>query len=429
MKFGTDGIRGVAYSQLTLELAKSVGNILSIVATNKKILIGRDTRVSGEDLAKALSEGFTSNGGEVIDCGIMPTAGVAYLTKLYDCEYGVVISASHNPPEYNGIKVFDNQGYKISEELEHKIESMLFGDIVYGKQGKVINCEQGAKDYVEFLAKKGVSLEGYKVLLDCSNGASGKIAPMVFKSLGADVTVINDSQDGNLINDKCGAVHADLLSDKAKKIDMTFSFDGDSDRLIALDEKGNVVDGDMILYILGRYFKQKGELVNNLVTGTLNTNMGIEKYITDLGIEFDRVDVGDKYILRNLLAKGGILGGEGSGHTIMLNESSTGDGVQTAVVLSKVIKESKKTLSQLMDAKLTPQINKAIIVKDKDSMAKNPQLIEKTKELEAQLGFGRILIRPSGTENKLRLTVEGINETQLNHIVNILTNLIQSLES
>ena len=429
MKFGTDGIRGIAYEELSEDVAYKTGNAIGGLAENSRAIIGRDTRLSGEDLTRAFCKGFTDAGGEIMDCGLMPTAGVAYLAIKHRCDYGIVISASHNPPEYNGIKVFDGKGYKISESLEREIEDRIAGKLVMRKGGSMSVYDNGCDEYVDFLAAKGVNLDGVKILLDCSNGATSQVAPKVFKKLGADITVVNDSLDGSVINKDCGAVCAELLSDRAKNYDITFSFDGDGDRLIALDENGEIVDGDKNLLVIGKYLKARNLLKGNLITGTLMTNIGIQREIEEQEIEFDRADVGDKYVLRNLLAKGGILGGEGSGHTLILSESTTGDGVQTAVVIAKIFKESKRPLSVLAKADLVPQITKSIKVEDKEKIAQNPKVAEAVEKIKSEFkDEGRVLVRPSGTENKLRITLEYKDENRIKEIVNDFTKLIQNIE-
>ncbi|MDE6275189.1 MAG: hypothetical protein K2M75_01480 [Clostridia bacterium] len=421
MKFGTDGMRGLAYEELSEKVAFEVGNALGRIKQNAKVVIGRDTRSSGVDLSASFIEGLLTAGGNVMDVGVMPTAGVAYLTKKHGCDYGIVISASHNPPQYNGIKVFDSKGYKASKELEKLIESNLGKDSCIREKGERIKYSNGEDEYADFLIAKGADLSGMKILLDCSNGASGKVAPMVFKALGADVTAVNTSGDGRYINDNCGAVNAHLLCDKAKDFDVTFSFDGDSDRLIALDEQGNIVDGDKNLYIIGKYLKAKDALKGNIVVGTTMTNMGISKAIEDMGVQFVREDVGDKYVLRRLLSDGGVLGGEGSGHTILLDESSTGDGVQTAVILAKIIKESQAKLSQLANVDIYPQVIESVEVKDK-SIATCQSVIQCVKNVEKDLqGQGRVVLRPSGTENKIRVMVECQNMAKAENSVKILT--------
>ncbi len=429
MKFGTDGIRGIAYEELSVDFAYRAGNAIARLVKNAKAVIGRDTRVSGEDLAGSLCKGFMDAGGQIMDCMLMPTAGIAFLVKKHNCDFGIVISASHNPPEYNGIKVFDANGYKISEECEHEIEDNIQKDVVIKDGGSIIPYKEGEKEYIDFLTEKGVNLQGMKILLDCSNGATSKVAPEIFKRLGANVSVVNDSLDGNIINKDCGAVFAENLCQRAKEFDLTFSFDGDGDRLIALDENGDIVDGDRNLLVIGKYLKTNGMLKNNLITGTLMTNIGIERELKNCGISFDRADVGDKYVLRNLLAKGGVLGGEGSGHTLILSESTTGDGVQTAVVISKIVKESKKPLSVLAKAQLMPQITQSVKVNNKEKVAKDKTLLSAINDIKEYMkDEGRILVRPSGTENKLRITIEYKDENKIKKFVNDLTILIKSLE-
>lgn len=425
MRFGTDGMRGLAYEELSEKVAFEVGNALGRIQEDAKVLIGRDTRSSGVDLSAAFIDGLTTAGGKAMDVGVMPTAGVAYLTKKHGCDYGIVISASHNPPKYNGIKVFDRQGYKVAKDIEKLIESNLGKDSCIREKGERIKYWQGEQEYIDFLVKKGADLSGMKILLDCSNGATGKIAPAVFKSLGACVTVINDSFDGRLINQDCGAVNAHLLKEKAKGFDATFSFDGDGDRLIALDEVGNIVDGDKNLYIIGKNLKEQGKLDGNLVVGTIMTNMGIENAFKAMGADFVREDVGDKYVLRKLLEKGGALGGEGSGHTILLRESSTGDGVQTAVVIANVMKQRGKSLSELAEVEIYPQITKSIEVSDKAIVCKQ-SVKAALEEIAGQLGDGgRVVVRASGTESKIRIMAECRDVERAKGIVNKLTNLIE----
>ena len=425
MKFGTDGMRGLAYEELSEKVAFEVGNALGRIKQNAKVLIGRDTRSSGVDLSAAFIEGLLTAGGNAMDVGIMPTAGVAYLTKKHGCDFGIVISASHNPPQYNGIKVFDRDGYKVSKDVEKLIESNLGKDSCIREKGERNKYPNGEQEYADFLIEKGVNLAGMKILLDCSNGAACRIAPQVFRALGAEVAAINIDEDGRYINDICGAVNAHMLCDKAKDFDVTFSFDGDSDRLIALDEQGNIVDGDKNLYILGKYLNSKGMLKGDIV-GTVMTNMGIEKAITDMGADFVREDVGDKYILRRLLSDGGILGGEGSGHTIILSESSTGDGIQTAVILAKIIKESDKKLSQLAKLEIFPQVIESVEVKDK-SIVTSQSVSDAVREVEEDLrGEGRVVLRASGTENKIRIMVECQNMEKTIKSVKYLTNSLHN---
>lgn len=429
IKFGTDGIRGIAYKDLTCDVAYRVGNALGRLKSGCKVAVGRDTRTSGEDLSNSLVQGISDAGGFAVDCRLMPTAGVSFLVKKHKCDFGVVISASHNPPEHNGIKVFDYQGFKASEDVEERIEQYIQEPPTKRGGGKVVTYLDGRKEYVDFLIAKGVDLSGMKILLDCSNGACVKVAPEVFETLGAKVTALNTSEDGRLINADCGAVNAHLLKDRAKGFDATFAFDGDSDRLIALDESGEIVDGDKNLAVIGRYLKERGELAGNVIVGTSMTNLGIEKAITDLGIEFERVDVGDKYVLRRLLERGGALGGEGSGHTIMLGESATGDGVQTAVILAKIIKTSGRPLSSLADIEVYPQQICSVPVKDKAAALTDRGVQEALAEAKKTLaGDGRVILRASGTESKIRIMVESKDDTVNATLVKNLTNSIKKLE-
>jgi len=427
IKFGTDGMRGIAYEELTEDIAFSVGNALGRIVENCRVLLGRDTRESGENLSAALIRGLVAAGGSAIDCALMPTAGVAYLVRKHKLDFGVVISASHNPAEYNGIKVFDADGYKVSDLIERQIETLIAQEPYYTDGGAATDYSAGEREYIDFLVQKGCDLTGMNILLDCSNGASARIAPEVFKRLGANVTALNVKQDGKDINRDCGAVNAELLSEKAMNYDVTFAFDGDSDRLIALDENGDIVDGDKNLLIIGKYLLSNGALTGNIIAGTTMTNMGIQKAAEDCGATFVRADVGDKYVLRELLERGGILGGEGSGHTLILSESTTGDGIQTAVILSKIIRQSESKLSELAKFDLYPQIIKSIAVKDKEMIV--GELTQKVREIEAELGGdGRVILRPSGTEQKVRIMIECKDFSIAEKYVNYLTNIINDME-
>ena len=411
MYFGTDGIRGVANIQITPTLAHACGNALTIVKEGCKVVIGRDTRHSGTMLALAIASGIMQGGGDVIDVGVMPTAGIAYLTKIYRADYGVVISASHNPPEYNGIKVFDGRGYKLGEEAESRIESAMASvkSVDADKIGKYCYMHNAADSYIGHLVQGADDLSGIKVLIDCSNGAAFEVAPRAFELLGAKVTAINVESHGKNINEEAGALHADLLSDKVIEggYDFAFAYDGDSDRLIALDEKGQIVDGDKILCILAREFQSLGKLDEMTVVGTSHTNLGIERILESEGIKVLRSDVGDKYVLEKMLEVGAKLGGEQSGHVILLDYATTGDGILTSIVLAGVVKRSGKKLSELADLPIMPQANVNIVVKDKIRVLNNEELSELVEGKRRQLGqMGRITVRASGTEPKLRIMVE-----------------------
>lgn len=416
MYFGTDGIRGIANTQITTTLASRCGNALTIVKENCKVLIGRDTRYSGEMLTHAIASGIMQGGGEVIDVGIMPTAGIAYLTRVYKADFGIVISASHNPPDHNGIKIFDHNGFKLGEDSEIEIERAMACEksVEPSKIGKYTFMHNAGDTYLSFLIKDSERLDGMKILIDCSNGASFDIAPRVWQMLGADVTAINTNYTGRDINENVGALYAHLLSDKVVQggYDMGFAYDGDSDRLIAIDESGRIVDGDKILYMLARYLNGKNMLTPAKVVGTSHTNMGVEKALQKLGIELIRSDVGDKYVLEKMLESGARIGAEQSGHIILLDYSTTGDGILSSVVVANIVREMGEKLSQLTDVKLFAQSNVSIPVKDKIRVLNNEDLARLVEEKKCQLaGSGRLTVRASGTENKLRIMVESEDET------------------
>lgn len=432
MYFGTDGIRGVANVQITPTLAHSCGNALTIVKGGCKVVVGRDTRHSGTMLALAISSGVMQGGGDVIDVGVMPTAGIAYLTKIYRADYGVVISASHNPPEYNGIKVFDGKGYKLGEEAESRIESAMASSksVEADKIGKYSYMHNASDSYISHLVQGADDLSGIKVLLDCSNGAAFEVAPRAFEMLGATVTAINVDYDGKNINVDAGALHAQLLSDKVVKggYDFAFAYDGDSDRLIALDEKGQIVDGDKILCILARQMQSVGKLDKMTVVGTSHTNLGIERTLEKGGIKVLRADVGDKYVLEKMLAVGAKLGGEQSGHVILLDYATTGDGILTSIVLAGVVKRSGSRLSELADLPIMPQANLNIVVKDKIRVLNNEQLSALVESKRQSLGqSGRITVRASGTEPKLRIMVECEDAEEASSIAEEIRQFVKKL--
>lgn len=410
--FGTDGIRGIVNDELTFDLAYKCGNAVGSTKQGAKIIIGRDTRVTGSYLSIAFAGGAISAGAEVTDVGICPTAGIAYLTKELQFDYGVVISASHNPPEYNGIKIFNNQGFKLGDKAESSLERKFVNTTTisqkniknYTQNGKII------KKYVNFLENCAKTpLNNLKVVIDASNGASYKIAPQVFKELGAKVIKINCKNSGENININCGSLHPELLCKTvvATKSNMGFAFDGDSDRIIACDEKGNLLDGDIIVFMLAKYLKTKNALNKNCVVGTSHTNMGIEKALKKLNIKLFRTDVGDKYVLEKIEQEELSLGGEKSGHVIMRNYSTTGDGILTAIKLAEMVKELSQPLSILAKVKLHPQYNIDCIVQDKMRIINNQELASEVAKQEAMLGNNaRIMVRVSGTEPKIRIMVE-----------------------
>lgn len=411
--FGTDGIRGEYGIELTDNIAFMTGNALTTHMRNKIVVIGRDTRLSGEILVKNLIEGIILGGGSVINLDVIPTPAVAYITQLFNADYGIVVTASHNPPQYNGLKIFNNKGIKLTHSQELQIEAHIDNNTPHdnaSKKSVIIGDKAIFGVYEKFLidAIEG-DLKGLKIVLDCSNGASHLVAPSVFKSLGAEVYVYNDSSDGNLINKDCGALYPEKMAEKIIELgaDLGFAYDGDADRVIAIDEKGKVIDGDDIIYILALDLKSKYLLRHMTVVGTLHTNMGVEKALLDEGIKFIRTDVGDHNVVEAMVWNDIMVGGEQSGHIINRLYSSTGDGVLASVLISDIVKRSGKSLSKLANIAHYPQCNINVITREKNRVMTDVGLQELKNRMEARLkGLGRILLRASGTEPKVRIMVE-----------------------
>lgn len=414
--FGTDGLRGRINHELTFDIAKKVGNALSCVKKNPKVIIGSDTRVSNNYLMLAVAGGAVSGGAKVIDIGIAPTAAVAYVTKTLNADFGVVISASHNSGEYNGIKIFGKDGYKLSEKDEQSLERCFIHERhnFYPNFGSFTQRFGLIKLYERHLLSSSLrKLDGLKIVLDCANGASYKVAPKIFRELGAKTLAINSKNDGLKINEKCGALYPEKLAEKVVKTnsDIGFAFDGDADRLIAVDEKGDVIDGDKILYIFAKYLYLKGKLQPSAVVGTSHTNMAIEKELKDLGVELYRTDIGDKYVLAKMLEKNVKIGGEQSGHIILSDIATTGDGILTAINTCNIIKAENKKLSELNTIKLYPQVNKNVSVKDKFRIMNSEDLNREIIKFNSLIGSsGRVMIRASGTEPIIRVMVESPNK-------------------
>lgn len=417
--FGTDGIRGIACDDLTYDLAFRCGNALAREKEKVKIVIGRDTRTSGSYLINAFSGGAMSAGASIVDIGICPTPGIAYITQKLNADFGVVVSASHNPPNNNGIKIFDCNGQKLNDLKEELLERK-FLKLKYCTAENIGNYLYKSNYiflYLNFLKKCcKESLSGLKVVLDCSNGAGYEIAPKVFETLGADVVAINSKNDGANINNNCGALFPQTLSKAviSNCADLGFAFDGDADRIIACDENGKIFDGDIINYVLAKYLLENNELKNNVIVGTKHTNMAIENELKKLGINFVRTDIGDKYVIEEMQKLNASLGGEKSGHIILRDYITTGDGILTAIMLSRVAKAKRCGFSKLCEINLFPQENIDVIVKNKSFVIQNNSLKEFIKTKENQLGTnGRIMVRASGTEPKIRIMVEGKNQTQI----------------
>lgn len=440
--FGTDGVRGVANTELTAELAFKLGRAGAYVLTKqgqpKKIIIGRDTRISGDMLEAALVAGICSVGVNVYKVGVLPTPAIAYLTKKTKSGAGVVISASHNPVQDNGIKFFGPSGYKLPDELEAQIEKLaLEGDHVLpkptgGELGRVYYVEDALDQYVEF-AKSTINtdLKGLKIVVDCANGAAFQVAPRVLAELGAEVIPIFHRPDGVNINAGCGSTHPAALMEEVVKqgADLGLAHDGDADRVLAVDEEGNLIDGDQIMVICAKHLKQKGQLRKNTTVVTVMSNLGLYKALESSDINVVETKVGDRYVLEKLLETGARFGGEQSGHIIFLNHNTTGDGIITALQLLAVIKETGKSLGKLAkQMEKYPQILKNVRVKDKTAVMNSPIMTEAIRRFERDLaGKGRILVRPSGTEPLVRIMVEGKDMVELERIVDKLAEIVGNI--
>ncbi|MFU0781910.1 MAG: phosphoglucosamine mutase [Thermoanaerobacterium thermosaccharolyticum] len=439
--FGTDGVRGVANKDLTPQLAFELGRagayVLTECSRRPKILIGRDSRVSGDMLQSALTAGLTSVGAEVIDAGIIPTPAVAYLTRFYNLDAGVVISASHNPVEYNGIKFFNKDGYKLPDEVEDKIEKIINENSDLPTPtgldvGNVIESKSAQRDYIEFLKSTiNCDLKGLKIVLDCAYGASSTIAPILFHELGADVILYGSHPNGEKINVKCGSTNPKVLQEivAGTGADVGFAFDGDADRLIAVDEKGNVVDGDHIMAMCGIHLKSKGKLNKNTVVVTVMSNIGLDIALKQNGIDVVKTKVGDRYVLEEMVRNGYSIGGEQSGHIIFLDHNTTGDGEITALKVAELLVSSGKKLSELSGVMVSyPQvlINAKVKNELKHKYMDDEDIAREINKLEHEMqGEGRVLIRPSGTEPLVRVMVEGKDQEKIESMAKELASLIE----
>lgn len=431
--FGTDGIRGKVNSDLTFDLAYKCGNALGASVSKPTILMGQDTRVSGSLLTMAFAGGAMNAGAKIIDVGICPTACVAFLTREVGADFGVMISASHNPSEYNGIKIFDKNGLKLGDEKENALERKFVHSVTVAPNniGSYIQKYNLVRKYQKHLMSCCKQLVGKKVVIDASNGASYKIAPAVFEKLGAKVIKLSCKRDGANINNQCGSLYPDEMSKVVveNNADFGFAFDGDSDRIIACDEKGNILDGDMLLFALAKYLKCQNKLKDNTVVGTRHTNIGIERELNRLGIELERTDIGDKYVLERMEQKGLNLGGEKSGHIIMLDYATTGDGVLSALQIATMSVELNKPFSELTKVKLCPQCNIDCKVKDKMRVINSESLTKKISQEEKFLPKGsRIMVRVSGTEKKIRIMVECEDEKLANESAKRIADVVFNID-
>lgn len=438
--FGTDGVRGVANAELTPELAYKIGRcggyVLTKEAHQPKVVIGLDTRISGPMLEAALIAGLLSIGASVVRLGVVSTPAVAYLTKELGADAGVMISASHNPVEDNGIKFIAGDGFKLSDETELEIEALLDAEKdelprpVGGDIGTV-TIDEGAKQrYLDFLKTtvKG-DFSGLKIVLDCANGAAYQLAPAIFRELGADVTTVGAEPDGRNINAGVGSTHPEYLREKVLEhgADLGLSFDGDADRLIAIDEKGEEVDGDYILCIVGDRLKREGKLAEETIVTTVMANIGFFKGTESIGLKTAKTAVGDRYVMEEMRRGGYNLGGEQSGHVIFLDYITTGDGILTGLQLVETVAASGKKLGELKGLmRKFPQKLVNVRVADKSLYNGNAAIEEAVKQVEAELGDnGRVLVRPSGTESLIRVMAEGPDKEQVEAYVDQIANVVK----
>ena len=422
--FGTDGIRGIAGESLTADLSFKVGKALGKLLTEKKehpkVVIGRDTRISCDMIEHALTAGLTSTGVNVMTVGTIPTPAIAYLTKTIETDSGIMISASHNPYQDNGIKIFGPDGFKLTDEQELEIESLIdnseqIKNASFEKIGKVYGGNELTQKYIQHI-KQSIAgdLSDVKIALDCANGATTGVAPFIFGDLEADIETIGCQPNGVNINDNVGSTKIETISEfvKENNVDVGFAFDGDGDRVLAVDDNGNIVDGDKIMFILAKHLKEQGELKDNMVVSTVMSNIGFYKAIEENGLQSVKTAVGDRYVVEEMRKNDYSLGGEQSGHIVLMNYATTGDGILTAVKLANIIKTSGKSLEELAsEVSIYPQKLVNIKVVDKKTAMEDSEILAECEKVEKELeGNGRILLRASGTENLIRVMVEASSD-------------------
>ena len=422
--FGTDGIRGIAGESLTADLSFKVGKALGKLLTEKKehpkVVIGRDTRISCDMIEHALTAGLTSTGVNVMTVGTIPTPAIAYLTKTIETDSGIMISASHNPYQDNGIKIFGPDGFKLTDEQELEIESLIdnsekIKNASFEKIGKVYGGNELTQKYIQHI-KQSITgdLSDIKIALDCANGATTGVAPFIFGDLEADIETIGCQPNGVNINDNVGSTKIETISEfvKENNVDVGFAFDGDGDRVLAVDANGNIVDGDKIMFILAKHLKEQGELKDNMVVSTVMSNIGFYKAVEENGLQSVKTAVGDRYVVEEMRKNDYSLGGEQSGHIVLMNYATTGDGILTAVKLANIIKTSGKSLEELAsEVSIYPQKLVNIKVVDKKTAMEDSEILAECEKVEKELeGNGRILLRASGTENLIRVMVEASSD-------------------
>ena len=442
--FGTDGVRGIANEDLTVELALQIGRAAAMVLLEESnsakptVLIGKDTRASGDMLEAALTAGLTSVGCNVLSVGVVPTPAVAYLVGKYGCEAGIMISASHNPCEYNGIKIFQKSGYKLDDEIEEEIENIILNnsrDIPVKKGGDVGNrlyCKTAVADYVNHIVSTAaVRFDGLSIALDCANGSASVCAKEIFTRLGARCLMLFDTPDGVNINNGCGSTHPQELMKFVKDagLDLGLAFDGDADRMLAVDENGELVDGDRIIAICSMMMKNEGRLKKDTAVVTVMSNMGFFKFCKENDINCAKTAVGDRYVLERMLKDGYNIGGEQSGHIIFLDYATTGDGELSGVQLIGAVVKSGKRLSQLAQIMTVyPQvlINVVVTPQGKQKYNNDEYIISAVQEAEMELsGNGRVLVRVSGTEPLVRVMLEGADIDQITRLGNSIADVVK----
>ena len=441
--FETDGVRGIANEYpMTPEMAMQIGQAVSYILQKKghqpRIVIGKDTRLSGYMLESALVAGLTSMGAGAITIGPFPTPGIAFMTTNLDADAGIVISASHNPFEDNGIKIFSKTGFKLTDEQEIDIEELIFSKKISDKLsapadlGKAYRETDALGRYIVFLKQtfpKNLSLEGMKIVIDCANGATYKVAPLLFKEMRADLVALNTSPDGMNINLNCGALHTEGLAKKVLEFnaDIGLAFDGDGDRLIVVDEKGSIVSGDQVMAICTKDLKTEGMLKNNILVTTVMSNMGLSIALEKMGVEQVKSKVGDRYVLEEMQKKDAVIGGEDSGHIIFLDHHTAGDGILSALQLLAVIKKKNKPISELAKVmKVFPQITVNVYVKSKPPLGEQREIMDAIKEVEKALGNkGRVLVRYSGTQAVCRVMVEGPTQKETEAFAGTIAEVIK----
>ena len=443
--FGTDGVRGVANDELTPLLAMQLGQAGAYVLTKENmhkptIMVGCDTRISGDMLANALMAGICSVGANAVYVGVIPTPAVAYLTRKYKVDAGVVISASHNPVEFNGIKFFDGDGYKLPDALEDEIESIIKGGMngikfpIGANVGKIKYRTDAREEYINHsIQSVKIDLSGLKIVVDCAEGAAYYTSVEALRELGGNIVAIHNMPDGTNINANCGSTHMEELKARVvyEKANIGLAFDGDADRLLAVDEQGNVVDGDQIMAIIGNHMKASGDLANDTIVVTVMSNLGFTLMAEKNGIHVEQTKVGDRYVLERMKQINASLGGEQSGHIIFLKENTTGDGLLSALHLLKVMVETGKTLSELASVmEVLPQalINAKVPNHKKEKYMEYPEIASAIQGLNDKFaGEGRVLIRPSGTEPFVRVMIEGKDQKMIEDEAKQLAELIQNI--